>query len=127
MSICKDCKPCPFCGGSEPEVCEDPNEGYWSVMCAYCDAEGPPGWDMAHYDKHKKLISTRKTAIVAWNRRSSHETKRFEGKTPCTLNGNCDLNKCNPPNRHCHIITIIEKKPMKTDTAVIIIGECLGF
>ena len=53
--------------------------------------------------------------------------KRFEGKTPCTLNGNCDLNKCKPPNRHCHIITIIEKKPMKTDTTVIIIGECLGF
>ncbi len=53
--------------------------------------------------------------------------KRFEGKTPCTLIGNCDLNKCEPPNRHCHIITIIEKRPMKTDTLVMIIGEFLGF
>ena len=53
--------------------------------------------------------------------------KRFEGKTPCTLNGDCNLDECEPPNRHCHIISIIEKRPMKTDTTVIIIGECLGF
>ena len=53
--------------------------------------------------------------------------KRFEGKTPCALNGKCDLEKCEPHDRHCHITSIIEKRPMKTDTTVVIIGEKLGF
>ena len=53
--------------------------------------------------------------------------KRFEGKTPCTQTGNCNLEECKPPDRHCHIISIIEKRPMKTDTTVVIIGEKLGF
>ena len=52
---------------------------------------------------------------------------RFKGKTPCTLTGNCDLDECEPPNRHCHVITIIEKRPMKTDTTVVLVGEALGF
>lgn len=52
---------------------------------------------------------------------------RFKGKTPCTLAGNCDLDECEPPNRHCHVITIIEKRPMKTDTTVVLVGEDLGF
>lgn len=53
--------------------------------------------------------------------------KRFGGKTPCTQKGNCNLDECEPPDRHCHIISIIEKKPMKTDTTVVIIDENLGF
>ncbi len=52
---------------------------------------------------------------------------RFKGKTPCTLTGNCDLDECEPPNRHCHVISIIEKRPMKTDTTVVLIGKDLGF
>lgn len=71
-------------------------------------------------DAHDGIERIRNTAAPM-------NVKRFEGKTPCTTTGNCDLNQCKPPNRHCHIITIIEKKPMKTDTVVIIIGECLGF
>lgn len=53
--------------------------------------------------------------------------KRLGGKTPCTEEGYCDLNECQPPNRHCHIISIIEKKPMRTDTTVVIVGESLGY
>jgi L-lactate utilization protein LutB len=52
--------------------------------------------------------------------------KRVGGKTPCLLTGNCDLEECKPPNRHCHIITIMEKRPMKTDITVILVGEELG-
>lgn len=52
---------------------------------------------------------------------------RLKGKTPCSLTGNCDLDECEPPNRHCHIITIIEKRPSKTDATVVIVGENLGF
>ena len=53
--------------------------------------------------------------------------KRLGGKTPCTEKGCCDLNECQPPDRHCHIITIIEKVPMKTDTTVVLVGENLGY
>lgn len=53
--------------------------------------------------------------------------KRFGGKTPCTQKGYCKLDECEPPERHCHVISIIEKKPMKTDAIVMIIGESLGF
>jgi L-lactate utilization protein LutB len=52
---------------------------------------------------------------------------RFEGKTPCTQTGNCNLEECKPPDRHCHVISIMEKRPMKTDTTIVIIGEKLGF
>jgi len=53
--------------------------------------------------------------------------KRLGGRTPCTEKGSCDLNECQPPDRHCHIITIVEKKPMKTDTTVVLVGENLGY
>ncbi len=53
--------------------------------------------------------------------------KRVGGRTPCLLTGECDLEECRPPNRHCHVITIIEKRPMKTETVVVIVGEDLGF
>lgn len=52
--------------------------------------------------------------------------KRMGGTTPCVIDV-CDLEKCQPPNRHCHVITIIEKIPIKTDTTIILVEEELGF
>lgn len=52
--------------------------------------------------------------------------KRMGGTTPCVIDV-CDLEKCQPPNRHCHVITIIEKIPIKTDTTIILVKEELGF
>ncbi len=52
--------------------------------------------------------------------------KRAGGTTPCVTSV-CDLEKCQPPNRHCHVITIIEKIPVKTDTTIILVKEELGF
>lgn len=52
--------------------------------------------------------------------------KRVGGTTPCVIDV-CDLDKCQPPNRHCHVITIIEKIPTKTDTTIILVEEELGF
>lgn len=52
--------------------------------------------------------------------------KRMGGTTPCVVDV-CDLEKCQPPNRHCHVITIIEKIPIKTDTTIILVEEELGF
>jgi len=51
--------------------------------------------------------------------------KRMGGTTPCVIDV-CDLEKCQPPNRHCHVITIIEKIPTKTDTTIILVEEELG-
>jgi hypothetical protein len=48
------------------------------------------------------------------------------GTTPCVIDV-CDLEKCQPPNRHCHVITIIEKIPTKTETTIILVKEELGF
>ena len=52
--------------------------------------------------------------------------KRMGGTTPCVIDV-CDLEKCQPPNRHCHVITIIEKIPTKTETTIILVKEELGF
>ncbi len=52
--------------------------------------------------------------------------KRAGGTTPCVTDV-CDLEKCQPPNRHCHVITIIEKIPVKTDTTIVLVKEDLGF
>jgi L-lactate utilization protein LutB len=52
--------------------------------------------------------------------------KRAGGITPCVTDV-CDLDKCQPPNRHCHVITIIEKIPTKTDITIILVKEELGF
>jgi L-lactate utilization protein LutB len=52
--------------------------------------------------------------------------KRVGGTTPCVVD-TCNLETCSPPNRHCHAITILEKRPTKTDTTVILVGEELGF
>jgi L-lactate utilization protein LutB len=52
--------------------------------------------------------------------------KRMGGTTPCVTDV-CDLEKCQPPNRHCHVITIIEKIPIKTDITIILVKEELGF
>ena len=52
--------------------------------------------------------------------------RRMGGTTPCVTDV-CDLEKCQPPNRHCHVITIIEKIPIKTDTTIILVKEELGF
>ncbi|MEM3003798.1 MAG: lactate utilization protein [Candidatus Bathyarchaeia archaeon] len=52
--------------------------------------------------------------------------RRAGGTTPCVVD-RCNLEACTPPNRHCHVITILEKCPTKTDTTVILVGEELGF
>jgi L-lactate utilization protein LutB len=52
--------------------------------------------------------------------------RRVSGTTPCVFD-ECNPETCTPPNRHCHIITVLEKCPTKTDTTVILVGEELGF
>ena len=45
-------------------------------------------------------------------------------KTPCAVTGKC--NECDSPDRLCSVTIILEKKPLYTDLAVILINEDLG-
>jgi len=51
--------------------------------------------------------------------------RRRGDKTPCVTTGVCA--DCEAPDRLCRVITIMEKKPSRTDVSVILIGERLGF
>jgi len=50
------------------------------------------------------------------------KTKQFA--TPCAQTGKCS--DCNSPKRICSVVTIMEKKPWRTDISVILVNEDLG-
>ncbi len=86
---------------------------------------GPPkviiiaGFNKIVKDVHQGIERIRNVATPM-------NVKRAGGTTPCVVDV-CDLEACEPPSRHCHAITILEKRPTKTDTTVILVGEELGF
>lgn len=45
-------------------------------------------------------------------------------QTPCAETGVC--NDCNAPQRICRVTTILHRRPMLTDTTVVLIGATLG-
>ncbi|MDO7787158.1 lactate utilization protein [Desulforamulus aquiferis] len=51
--------------------------------------------------------------------------KRLNKANPCIKTGQC-MN-CQGPSRICNVTTILSKKPMLTDTHIIIVGNELGF
>jgi len=52
---------------------------------------------------------------------------RLKHKSPCALTGVCAEEQCETPERLCHIITILERRPSETDTTVLLVGERLGY
>lgn len=50
--------------------------------------------------------------------------KRLNRKTPCIETGVCG--DCSSPDRICNIRVVLDKKPTRTDVAVILVGEDLG-
>ena len=75
-------KDCPFCGGEireDVDICnidEYDNEVPWTVGCAYCDCEGPPGWDyvldyslLDNKEYRENPTSSKEAAIFRWNER----------------------------------------------------------
>jgi len=50
------------------------------------------------------------------------KTKEFA--TPCAQTGKCS--NCSAPKRICNVVTIMEKRPWRTDISVILIDEDLG-
>jgi len=51
--------------------------------------------------------------------------RRRGDKTPCAITGVCT--DCDAQDRVCNVITIMEKKPSRSDISVILVGEELGF
>jgi L-lactate utilization protein LutB len=51
--------------------------------------------------------------------------RRLGAKTPCAVTGVCS--DCDARDRVCGVITIMEKKPSRSDISVILVGEELGF
>jgi len=61
------------------------------------------------------------------NMASPMNAKRLGFKSPCGVTGECDEEHCEPPERLCHVITIIERRPSDTDFTVVLVGEELGY
>lgn len=53
-----------------------------------------------------------------------YHAKTMGVKTPCAIEGKCS--DCNSPDRICNITTILEKKPLSTEIAIILVGEDIG-
>jgi L-lactate utilization protein LutB len=51
--------------------------------------------------------------------------KRLNLQLPCAENGICS--DCESPNRICNVTTIIERRPVHTDSTIILLGETIGF
>ncbi|MFX0078950.1 MAG: lactate utilization protein [Candidatus Hermodarchaeota archaeon] len=51
--------------------------------------------------------------------------KRLNLQVPCAKTGICS--DCESPNRICNVTTIIERRPVHTDSTIILLGETVGF
>ena len=58
---------------------------------------------------------------------SPMNAKRLGRKSPCGLTGICIEDQCETPERLCHIITILERKPNETEMDIVLVGETLGY
>jgi L-lactate utilization protein LutB len=52
---------------------------------------------------------------------------RLGYKSLCSQTGICVEDECEPPERLCNIITIIERRPNETDLIVVLVREKLGY
>lgn len=59
------------------------------------------------------------------NRAAPPTAKRLNYKTPCATTGLCS--DCTSPDRICRIITILEKKPKRSDLRILVVNQDLGF
>jgi len=58
---------------------------------------------------------------------SPMNAKRLGMKSPCGVNATCVEDRCEPPERLCKVITILERQPDETDITVVLVGEQLGY
>jgi len=51
--------------------------------------------------------------------------RRLEFDTPCASTGFCT--DCSSPQRICRIVSIMERKPARTDVQVLVVNEDMGY
>jgi len=59
------------------------------------------------------------------DRAAPPNAKRLNYETPCAATGFC--NDCASPDRICRIITILEKKPKRSDLRILVVNQDLGY
>lgn len=59
------------------------------------------------------------------DRAAPPNARRLKYRTPCAETGFCS--DCSAPQRICRVITIMERKPARTDVRVLVINQELGF
>jgi hypothetical protein len=58
---------------------------------------------------------------------SPMNANRLGRTSPCGLEGTCVEDQCEPPERLCNIVTILERRPDLTDITIMLVGETLGY
>ena len=56
---------------------------------------------------------------------SPMNARRLQRQTPCATTGICT--DCRSPERICNVTTIINRRPIRTDFTVVLVGEELGY
>ncbi len=72
-----------------------------------------------------KITSDFDSAVERIKSNTYKNARRLKLNTPCAINGKCI--DCYSPERMCNVMTVIDKKPSKTQMEVIIINEELGY
>jgi hypothetical protein len=73
-------------------------------------------------NKIVKDLEAAEKRVREWT--APQNAKRLNRKTPCVETGVCA--DCNSPDRICNIYVSLAKKPVRTEVAVILVGENLG-
>ncbi|MFC1816764.1 lactate utilization protein [Thermodesulfobacteriota bacterium] len=59
------------------------------------------------------------------NKAAPPNAKRLKYDTPCAKTGFCS--ECGSPQRICRVITVLERKPSRTDLQVLVVNQDMGF
>ena len=59
------------------------------------------------------------------NQAAPPNARQLKYQTPCAKTGFCS--DCSAPQRICRVITIMERKPARTDVRILVVNEDLGF
>ncbi|MEW6670324.1 MAG: lactate utilization protein [Thermodesulfobacteriota bacterium] len=87
------------------------------------------------FGPRKVIMVVGRNKIVAGNiedairrvkeRAAPPNARRLKYETPCAKTGFCS--DCSAPQRICRIITVMERKPARTDVRVLVVNADLGF
>ena len=58
---------------------------------------------------------------------SPMNANRLGFNSPCGITGTCAEDECEAPERLCNVITILERRPTRTDMTIMLVGETLGY